>query len=110
VTIQDADGAAEQVSTIGLFIMIGAEPCSGWLRGTVELDQNGYVLTGFDLPPTLEGRPHSGFATSAPGVFAVGDVRSGSVKRVASAVGEGSVVMQAVHRFLETTPITISQD
>jgi thioredoxin reductase (NADPH) len=108
VTIQDADGAAEQVSTIGLFIMIGAEPCTGWLRGTVELDQNGYVLTGFDLPPTLEGRPHSGFATSAPGVFAVGDVRSGSVKRVASAVGEGSVVMQAVHRFLETTPITVA--
>jgi thioredoxin reductase (NADPH) len=108
VTIQEANGAAEQISAIGLFIMIGAEPCTGWLRGAVELDQNGYVLTGFDLPPTLDGGPRSGFATSEPGVFAVGDVRSGSVKRVASAVGEGSVVMQAVHRFLETTPITVA--
>jgi thioredoxin reductase (NADPH) len=110
VTIQEADGAAERVSTAGLFIMIGAEPCTGWLRGTVELDDKGFVLTGPDLPPPPGGRPRSGFATSEPGVFAVGDVRSGSVKRVASAVGEGSVVVQAVHRFLATTPITISRD
>jgi thioredoxin reductase (NADPH) len=109
VTFRDADGASEQLPASGLFVMIGAEPCSGWLGGAVELDESGYVLTGIDLPPALDGLPRSGFATSAPGVFAVGDVRSGSVKRVASAVGEGSVVIQQIHRHLASTPITVSQ-
>jgi thioredoxin reductase (NADPH) len=110
VTFRDADGASEQLPASGLFVMIGAEPCSGWLGGAVELDESGYVLTGIDLPPALDGLPRSGFATSAPGVFAVGDVRSGSVKRVASAVGEGSVVIQQIHRHLASTPITVSHD
>jgi thioredoxin reductase (NADPH) len=73
----------------GLFVMIGALPRTAWLRGVgAELDANGFVTT------------HGAFETSVPGLFAVGDVRAGSVKRVASAVGEGSVVISAVHSFL----------
>jgi thioredoxin reductase (NADPH) len=69
--------------------MIGADPCTTWLREVgVELDAKGFVVS------------HDGFATSVPGVFAVGDARAGSVKRVASAVGEGSVVISAVHSYL----------
>jgi thioredoxin reductase (NADPH) len=73
----------------GLFLMIGADPCTTWLDEVgVEVDAKGFVVT------------HDSFATSVPGVFAVGDVRAGSVKRVASAVGEGSVVISAVHTYL----------
>jgi thioredoxin reductase (NADPH) len=72
-----------------LFLMVGAEPCTTALpEAGVELDAKSFVVT------------HVGFATSVPGVFAVGDVRAGSVKRVASAVGEGSVVVSAVHSYL----------
>ncbi len=74
----------------GLFVMIGAQPHTEWLHDAgVDLDDKGFVLT------------HGDFATSVPGVFAVGDVRGGSIKRVASAVGEGSVVIAAVHAYLE---------
>jgi thioredoxin reductase (NADPH) len=79
----------------GVFVMIGAEPNSGWVYGTVKLDDKGFVLTGgrwgFEATP---------YATSVPGVYAVGDVRAESVKRVASAVGEGSVVISNIHRYL----------
>jgi len=78
-----------------VFVMIGAEPNSGWLYGTVKLDRKGFVLTGVS-----EGFNGTPYATSVPGMFAVGDVRSASVKRVASAVGEGSVVISDVHRYL----------
>jgi len=78
-----------------LFLMIGAEPNTAWLAGCVALDERGFVLTG-----PAAGATSSPYATSRPGVFAVGDVRSGSVKRVASAVGEGSVVVHAIHQFL----------
>ncbi len=81
-----------RLEAAGLFLMIGAEPGTTWLRELgVELDAKGFVVTG------------DGFATSVPGVFAVGDVRAGSVKRVASAVGEGSVVISAVHSYLAAT-------
>jgi thioredoxin reductase (NADPH) len=77
------------------FVMIGAEPNSGWVYGAVKLDDKGFVLTGgtwgFEATP---------YATSVPGVYAVGDVRAESVKRVASAVGEGSVVISNIHRYL----------
>ncbi|MBL8658241.1 MAG: NAD(P)/FAD-dependent oxidoreductase, partial [Rhodospirillales bacterium] len=76
-----------------LFVMIGAEPNSGWLDGCAELDSKGFVVTGSD--------GSSPFLASRPGLFAVGDVRAQSVKRVASGVGEGSVVIQFVHRWLE---------
>jgi thioredoxin reductase (NADPH) len=78
-----------------VFVMIGAEPNTGWLYGTVKLDSKGFVLTG-----ATDGFETSPYATSAPGIFAVGDVRANSVKRVASAVGEGSVVISDVHRYL----------
>jgi thioredoxin reductase (NADPH) len=78
-----------------VFVMIGAEPNTGWLFGTVRLDKKGFILTG-----GAEGFESTPYATSVPGMFAVGDVRSKSVKRVASAVGEGSVVIADVHRYL----------
>lgn len=78
-----------------VFAMIGAEPNSGWLFGAVRLDKKGFILTGGS--DGFESTPH---ATSVPGIFAVGDVRSKSVKRVASAVGEGSVVISDVHNYL----------
>ena len=84
------------VKPIGsVFVMIGAEPNSGWLFGTVRLDKKGFILTG-----GADGFESTPYATSVPGIFAVGDVRSKSVKRVASAVGEGSVVISDVHRYL----------
>jgi thioredoxin reductase (NADPH) len=80
-----------------VFVMIGAEPNTEWLDGCLELDSKGFIRTGVDS----EGRAlASPYATSRPGIYAVGDVRSGSVKRVASSVGEGSVVVQAIHGFL----------
>ena len=78
-----------------VFVMIGAEPNTGWLFGTVKLDKKGFVLTG-----GMEGFEATPYATSVPGMYAVGDVRCASVKRVASAVGEGSVVISDVHRYL----------
>jgi thioredoxin reductase (NADPH) len=84
------------VKPIGrVFVMIGAEPNSGWLFGTVKLDTKGFVLTGGD-----NGFESTPYATSVPGIFAVGDVRANSVKRIASAVGEGSVAISDVHRYL----------
>lgn len=86
-------GGESEHPCCGLFAMIGAAPCTEWLAGAVALDEKGFVLTGG------EGA-FSPYETSRPGVFAVGDVRAASVKRVASAVGEGSVVVQAVHARL----------
>ena len=80
-----------------MFVMIGAEPCTEWLKDCLALDDKGFVLTGRCAQGHLLESP---YATTRPGIFAVGDVRSGSVKRVASSVGEGSVVIQAVHRYL----------
>ena len=78
----------ETVAADALFILIGAEPRTEWLPPEIERDARGFVTTGDD------------YGTNAPGVFAIGDVRAGSVKRVASAVGEGSVVIQHVHHYL----------
>jgi len=80
-----------------LFVMIGAEPNTEWLAGCLALDQKGFVETGRDESGRALASP---FATTRPGIFAVGDVRAGSVKRVASSVGEGAVVVQAIHQFL----------
>jgi len=78
-----------------VFVMIGAEPNSGWMYGTVKLDGKGFVLTGAE-----HGFEPTPYATSVPGIYAVGDVRANSVKRVASAVGEGSVVISDIHRYI----------
>jgi thioredoxin reductase (NADPH) len=80
-----------------MFVMIGAEPKTELLRPSIALDSHGFVLTG-----SKAGMEEAPYATSVPGVFAVGDVRSGSVKRVASAVGEGSVVVAGLHAYLAT--------
>jgi thioredoxin reductase (NADPH) len=100
-------GAAESVAAAGLFVLIGAEPRTQWLPSVVRLDQWGFVVTGTDL--LQDGRPDQEWPlrrlpmfleSSLPGVFAVGDVRHGSVKRVAAAVGEGSTAIRLVHDHL----------
>lgn len=91
VTIRDVRGGAERtIATCAVFVMVGAAPNTDWLSGLVDLDDNGFVLTGDAAGGS------SPYATSQPGIFAVGDVRAGSVKRVASSVGEGSVVISKV--------------
>lgn len=85
-------GDSETRALGNVFVMIGAQPNTDWLDGCLELDSKGFIVCR---------DPSSPYASSRAGVFAVGDVRSGSVKRVASAVGEGSVAVQAVHRFLD---------
>ncbi len=112
VTVEDTEAATEErVETPALFVFIGASPCTDWLRGDggarlgVALDGKGFILAGADVPPEClpqawgDDRP-APFETSLKGVFAVGDVRSGSTKRVAGAVGEGSVAVKAVHSRL----------
>jgi thioredoxin reductase (NADPH) len=103
VEIGSRDGDLEMVPVAAVFVMIGADPCTDWLRGALELDERGFVRTGLAWDDFATRSPYQ---TSMPGVFAVGDVRDGSVKRVASAVGEGSVVVQAVHQFLAQTDST----
>jgi thioredoxin reductase (NADPH) len=91
-----------------VFVMAGASPRTDWLRECLALDNQGFILTGRDLDPILKSaplkwplsRPPQMLETSLPAVFAVGDIRSGNVKRVASAVGEGSISIHLVHRAL----------
>ena len=110
IMVRDDAGAVAELAVGGLFVMIGADPCTEWLKDAVQLDDRGFVLTGSNCDAGAT-TSRSLFETSLPGVFAVGDVRSGSVKRVASAVGEGSVVVQAVHDRLaslrEKGPVTV---
>ena len=94
VTFTNPEGE-RAIETAALFIMIGAAPNTGWLSGLVETDEKGFVLTGAAV------NRESPFETSADGIFAVGDVRAGSVKRVASAVGEGSVVVSRIWSYLD---------
>jgi thioredoxin reductase (NADPH) len=96
VTIRNGStGVTRVIDTRALFIMVGAAPNTEWLAGLVKLDKKGFVVTGSDAASDA-----SPFATSLPGIFAVGDVRAGSVKRVASSVGEGSVVISKVWEFV----------
>jgi thioredoxin reductase (NADPH) len=105
---RDADGHVNSCDIRHVFVMMGAVPNTRWLEGCVALDDKGFIRTGADLSrEDLEaarwpiGRPPHLLETSLPAVFAVGDVRSGSVKRVASAVGEGSIAVSFVHRVLQ---------
>jgi thioredoxin reductase (NADPH) len=88
-------GARERRNVGSMFVMIGAEPNTGWLYGTLALDKKGFVITG-----TAEAFENTRYATNVRGIYAVGDVRCESVKRVASAVGEGSVVVSDIYRYL----------
>jgi thioredoxin reductase (NADPH) len=107
VTWRDKNSAATESHPIHhVFIMAGASPRTDWLRGCLALDDKGFILTGRDLDPVskevgwmLDRRPQM-LETSLPGVFAVGDVRANSIKRVASAVGEGAIAVSLVHRTL----------
>jgi thioredoxin reductase (NADPH) len=103
----DQTGDISRVPAAALFIFIGAEPRTAWLDGMVERDSRGFILTGPDL--LREGKRPRGWSlerdpglleTNVPGIFAVGDVRHGSIKRVASGVGEGSIAIQFVHQYL----------
>ena len=113
IVIENAvTGELEIVPAVSLFIFIGAVPRTEWLDGAVERDDRGFVVTGPDLKSgtTLQGAPRPKgwrldrdpylLETNVPGVFAVGDVRHGSIKRVASGVGEGSICVQFVHQYL----------
>ena len=112
VVVEDnRSGAPRTLGARALFVFIGAEANTGWLEGAVELDERGFVLTGSALDGSaLEEDAWRGLSrepylleTSLPGVFAAGDVRSGSIKRVASAVGEGSMAVRLVHQYLADT-------
>jgi thioredoxin reductase (NADPH) len=108
LTLQDrVSGVTQTVPATAVFVLIGAEPRTQWLPGQIVLDRRGFVVTGSDL--MAGGRPPEGWPlrrlpmlleSSLPGVFAVGDVRRGSVKRVAAAVGEGSIVIRLTHDYL----------
>jgi thioredoxin reductase (NADPH) len=102
LTVADlTDGSRRDLEARALFVFIGADPHTEWLSGLVSLDRSGFILTGRDLPapdgPSTAPLP---LETSIPGVFAAGDVRSGSIKRVASAVGEGAMAVRLVHDHL----------
>jgi thioredoxin reductase (NADPH) len=102
------NGAQQTLATNSLYLFIGEDPHTDWLHGCVELDRRGFVLTGDGLPPTTTdterwrsaGRAPFLLETSLPGVFAAGDVRAGSAKRVAAAVGEGSMAVSFVHAYI----------
>jgi thioredoxin reductase (NADPH) len=109
VRAQERGGVERSFATNSLFLFIGADPYTAWLRGCVELDRKGFVLTGTALPPgttdaerwRLAARSPFLLETSLPGVFAAGDVRSGSSKRLASAVGEGAMAVSFMHAHIQ---------
>ena len=107
LVVRDSDtGETRTVPAAALFVLIGAQPHTEWLPETIQRDQHGFILTGTDVvPPTIaaaggEPREPLPMETTLPGVFAAGDVRHGSVKRIASAVGDGGVSIRSVHEYL----------
>jgi thioredoxin reductase (NADPH) len=108
VCVGDDSGNETKMSTTALFLFIGADPNTAWLSGCIDLDAKGFVLTGPQLPREIADTPRWAaigrrpflLETSLPGVFAAGDVRSGSVKRCASAVGEGAITVSFVHQHI----------
>jgi thioredoxin reductase (NADPH) len=104
-------GRSRTHPSCGLFVFIGATPCTEWLDGQLAVDDHGFVLTGYDVPPSAldqPGQPPLPLETSRPGVFCVGDARSRSIKRVATAIGEGSMAVRLVFDRLEAMGAAIS--
>jgi thioredoxin reductase (NADPH) len=95
-------GEHQQVPADALLLLLGADPCTDWLPGELARDDTGFLLTGRRVPKSswVAGLPPEPYATTVPGIYAVGDVRSGSMKRVASAAGEGAAVVPLVHAYL----------
>ncbi len=94
----NAAGTIDERDATGLFLLIGAEPRTEWLPAAIARDERGFVLTGDDVP-SADGHTRLPLETTMPGVFAAGDVRHGSIKRVAAAVGEGAAASQQVQRY-----------
>ena len=108
IRVRDGAGVETRINTPALFLFIGADPHTEWLSGCVQLDKKGFVLTGRPCgrcgarrSRRAQGRTPFFLETSLPGVFAAGDVRSGSVKRCASAVGEGAMAVSFIHASLD---------
>ncbi len=97
-------GTTERLPADGVFIFIGADADTAWLPATIARDQRGFILTGRDIEDGFPGRAPFLLETSVPGIFAAGDVRCGSMKRVASAVGEGSMAIAFIHQYLAMEP------
>jgi thioredoxin reductase (NADPH) len=98
-------GAVTQVAASKLYCFIGARPASAWLPEQVACDEDGFVLTDFAVPAgSATERTRLPYETAVDGMFAAGDIRAGSMKRVAAAVGEGSSVIQSVHQYLNEVP------
>ena len=114
IDVRNSDtGETTRLESGGLFLFIGADAETGWLPPEVALDRRGYVLTGPDVGADSEwnlDRDRYLLETSVPGIFACGDVRSGPVKRVASAVGEGSLAIAFVHQYLRETGAMSTDD
>jgi thioredoxin reductase (NADPH) len=109
VVIRDrSSGGETRLTARHVFLFIGAEPNTGWLGGCLALDANGYILTGNALADASASKPAFPMQTSLPRVFAIGDVRSGSTKRIASAVGEGAAVVSQIHQMLAETTKTVA--
>ena len=104
ITVRDTrSGEQEVLGCRGLVLLLGAEPHCEWLPAEVATDGRGFVLTGRDVPTDrwTDGIPPASLATTVPGVFAVGDIRATSMKRVAAASGEGASVVPLVHAWLD---------
>ena len=107
LTVRDTvSGEETRHEAGGLFLLLGADPLCEWLPPQVVRDERGFVLTGRDVPKThwVDGLPPANLGTTVPGIFAAGDIRAGSMKRVAAASGEGASVVPLVHAWLEPGP------
>ncbi|MCO6148672.1 cyclic nucleotide-binding domain-containing thioredoxin-disulfide reductase [Flavobacterium sp. NRK1] len=112
--VLDTQGSKQTIGISNLFTFIGAKPCTEWLNGIVSMDERGFIYTGADVTEGAltrcsiysQRKPQS-LETSIPGFYAVGDVRKGSVKRVASAVGEGSMAISQIHQYLAELVMTV---
>ena len=107
LTLEDTNtGQRTEKKARGLFLLLGAEPRCDWLPHDVARDKNGFVLTGRDVPREqwVDDRPPANLATTVPGIFAAGDIRAGSMKRVAAASGEGASAVPLVHAYLTPAP------